>query len=93
MRDIVRFTSFFEVEIPDLSSLLQLLRSLLQFKQVVVCCLDSLLVVVVLAFFAADDVSESIDVALVTLTFLFKLLKLETCAINVLPQTEAVVRL
>jgi hypothetical protein len=46
-----------------------------------------------LAFFAADDISESIDVALVALTFLFKLLKLETCAIDVLPQTEAVVRL
>jgi hypothetical protein len=93
VRNIVRFTGFFEVEIPNLSSLLQLLCALLQFKQVVVCCLDSLLVVVVLAFFAADDISESIDVALVALTFLFKLLKLETCAIDVLPQTEAVVRL
>jgi hypothetical protein len=52
-----------------------------------------LIVVSILTLFASNDVSEAIHVTLITLTFLLELLKLEGCSIDILAESETMVRL
>ena len=71
-----------EVVFNSISMLLKLGGFIAQAVDIVVGSLKSLICVVVLTFFNSEDFPETVDLDLVTLTFLFELLKLKLTNFN-----------
>lgn len=84
MSSIISLRSLLKIEVSDFGGLLQLLGTLLQFKQIVVSRLNTLVVVSVLTLFAGNDISEAIHITLITLSLFLELLEFKTTCINVL---------